>query len=67
MSRAATMALVTIDEAERERRRGAVDAARASTALEGRTASDEAHADQEAYVRGDIEVDELLERVGRFR
>ena len=59
------MALVTIDEAERERRRRAVDAARASTALEGRTASDEAHADQEAYVRGDIGVDELQERVGR--
>lgn len=54
------------DEEERARRRLVVDQARASSALEGQRSSKQARADQEAWVRGEIDVDELLERVRRY-
>lgn len=54
------------DDAEQALRRRVVDQARASSALEGQRSSAQARADQEAWVRGEIDVDELLERVRRY-
>lgn len=45
----------------------AIDAARTSSALEGGRSTDATRADQEAYVRGDINIGELGSRVrGRY-
>lgn len=57
----ATNSKTTITAVEQARRRRAVDKARHSTEMEGGRSSC-AHRDaQEAYVRGKIEVDELIE------
>ena len=40
-------------------RRRAIDDARASSVLEGDRSTDASRADQEAYVRGEIDIDEL--------
>ena len=55
----------TITEAERARRRHSVDKARHSTEMEGGRSSDAIREAQEAYVRGEIEIDELIERSQR--
>lgn len=46
-----------------ERRRRAIDDARRSSELEGSRSSEATRADQDAYVRGEIDVDQLGERV----
>ena len=51
----------TITAVEQTRRRRAVDKARHSTEMEGSRSSDANREAQEAYVRGEIEVDELIE------
>ena len=48
---------------EQARRRRAVDAARHSSEMEGARSDEPTRADQEAYVRGELTVDDLLERV----
>ncbi|WP_338890877.1 hypothetical protein [Rhodococcus sovatensis] len=45
---------------DRER---AIDAARTNTALEGARSTDATRADQDAYVRGEIDIAELGQRV----
>jgi len=50
-----------ITAAERARRRRAVDQARHSTEMEGGRSSDANRDAQEAYVRGEIEIDQLIE------
>lgn len=57
---------MSVDNEEQEARRGVVDQARASSALEGQQSSAQARADQEAWVRGEISIDELLERVRQY-
>lgn len=47
---------------EQERRRRAVAAARHSSEMEGARSNDAARADQDAYARGDLTIDELLDR-----
>lgn len=64
--RSVKMGCMSIDDTEREARRGVVDQARASSTLEGQCSGDVARADQEAWVRGEIDIDELLERVRRY-
>lgn len=54
-----------ISEAERASRRRAVDRARHSSVMEGGGSSRQAREAQEAYVRGDIEVDELVAKAQR--
>lgn len=51
----------TITEAEAARRRRAVDKARHSSELEGGRSSAAQRDAQEAYVRGEIEIDQLIE------
>ena len=51
----------TITAVEQARRRRAVDKARHSTEMEGSRSSCANREAQEAYVRGEIEVDELIE------
>lgn len=53
----------TITEAEQARRAEAVRQIRHSTEMEGARSTDEARVDQDAYVRGEITIDELLMRV----
>lgn len=50
---------------ERARRRRAVQAARHSSEMEGGRSSVQARADQDAYSRGELTVEDLLERVRR--
>lgn len=57
---------MAIDEEERARRRRAVDQVRASSELEGQVSSPQAREDQEAYVRGEIDLDELGRRVRAY-
>lgn len=64
--RSVKMEGMSIDDTEQALRRGVVDQARASSALEGQRSTAEARADQEAWVRGEIDIDELLERVRRY-
>ncbi|GAB3748946.1 antitoxin VbhA family protein [Microlunatus parietis] len=45
------------------RRRRAIAEARRTSELEGSRSTDETRADQDAYVRGEIDIDELGERV----
>ena len=52
--------LVNHEAFDRDARQFAIDQARASSALEGQRSSDQAHADQDAYVRGEISIDELI-------
>lgn len=54
---------MAISAQERARRQAIVDAARHSSELEGGRSSDHARADQDAYVEGLLELDELLRRV----
>lgn len=63
----AMMGSMATDEVEQARRRHAVDQARANLAIEGLYCDARTIADQEAYVRGDIDSDELLERVRRYQ
>jgi hypothetical protein len=56
-----TNSKTTITEAEAARRRRAVDKARHSSEMEGGRSSEEHRAAQEAYVRGEIEIDQLIE------
>jgi len=56
-----TNSKITITEAEAARRRRAVDKARHSSEMEGGRSSEEHRAAQEAYVRGEIEIDQLIE------
>jgi hypothetical protein len=56
----ATMSQPHITEAERKQRREAVDYARASVALEGFALSDEDKIQEERFVNGEIDLDELL-------
>ena len=49
----------TITAAEQARRAEAVRQIRHSTEMEGGRSSDEARADQDAYVRGELTVEEL--------
>ncbi|PPK91897.1 hypothetical protein CLV92_12016 [Kineococcus xinjiangensis] len=51
-----------ISAAEQERRRRQVETVRASTELEGGRSDDEARAEQDRWVRGEIDVDELVRR-----
>lgn len=51
-----------ITAAEQARRAEAVRQIRHSTEMEGGRSSDEARADQDAYVRGEISIDELIAR-----
>lgn len=53
---------VGITEEERQRRRVEVDRARHSIEMEGGRVSDEVQQLQEAYVRGEFDVDELVRR-----
>ena len=55
----------TITQAEAARRRRAVDKARHSSEMEGGRSSEAHRAAQEAYVRGEIEIDELIELATR--
>ena len=48
---------------EQARRRKAVDAARHSSEMEGARSDEPTRTDQEAYVRGELTVDDLLKRV----
>lgn len=66
LGRSARMDAMSVDNEEQEARRGVVDQARASSALEGQQSSAQARADQEAWVRGEISIDELLERVRQY-
>lgn len=50
----------TITAAEQARRGEAVRQIRHSTEMEGGRSSDEARATQDAYVRGEISIDELI-------
>jgi hypothetical protein len=52
----------TITAAEQARRLEAVRQIRHSSELEGGRSSDEARDDQDAYVRGEISIDELIAR-----
>lgn len=52
----------TITAAEQARRAEAVRQIRHSTEMEGGRSSDAARADQDAYVRGEISIDELIAR-----
>lgn len=61
----AGMAVTDITPEEQARRRRAIDHARASSALEGQVSDEATRADQEAYVRGEIDVDELVARANR--
>lgn len=45
------------------RRRRAIADARCTSELEGSRSTDETRADQDAYVRGEIDIDELGDRV----
>ena len=45
------------------RRRQAIADARRTSELEGSRSTDETRADQDAYVRGEIDIEELGERV----
>ena len=56
-----THSKTTITAVEQARRRRAVDKARHSTEMEGGRSSCANREAQEAYVRGEIEVDELIE------
>jgi hypothetical protein len=51
-----------ITAAEQARRLEAVRQVRQSTEMEGGRSSDEARVDQDAYVRGQISIDELIAR-----
>lgn len=48
---------------ENARRKRAIDDARRSSELEGSRSTDATRADQDAYVRGEIEIEELGARV----
>ena len=51
---------VSIPSEERQRRREVVDAARHSSEMEGGRSSDEFREVQEAYVRGEIDVEDVI-------
>ena len=53
---------MTVDAAT-ERRRRAIERARTSSELEGARSTDATRADQDAYVRGEIDIDQLSDRV----
>ena len=53
---------MTIAAVEQARRAEAVRQIRHSTEMEGGRSSDAARADQDAYVRGEISIDELIAR-----
>lgn len=55
------MSTATTESAERRRR--ATEDARHSSELEGSRSTDATRADQDAYVRGEIDVDQLGQRV----
>lgn len=55
--------MASADATERMRRRRAIDDARRSSELEGSRSTDATRADQDAYVRGEIDVDQLGQRV----
>lgn len=54
---------MAISAEERARRQSIVNAARHSSEMDGGRSSDEARADQDAYVAGELTLDELLARV----
>lgn len=56
----------TITREEQQRRAEAAREIRHSTELEGGRTSDEARADQDAYVRGEISIDELIARAKAY-
>lgn len=55
--------LMAISAEERARRQSIVNAARHSSEMDGGHSSDEARADQDAYIAGELTLDELLARV----
>ncbi len=55
-----------LDEAEHARRQQIVDEARTSTALEGGRASDEVHELQDAWVAGDVTLEQMHAAVRRL-
>lgn len=55
-----TNSKTTITEPEAARRRRAVDKARHNSGMEGGRSSEAHRAAQEAYVRGQIEIDQLI-------
>lgn len=58
---------MTVELTEIERRRRAIADARRSSELEGSRSTDATRADQDAYVRGEIDIEQLGERVrGRY-
>lgn len=52
---------------DRARRARTIRAARTTSELEGGRSTDVTRADQDAYVRGDIDIDQLGDRVLRVR
>lgn len=59
-----TQAMI-IEAAERQRRRAVIEEVRHSSAMEGARSTDEARGDQEDWIEGRINVDELVERADR--
>lgn len=56
------MSPMTETDPGRAARQFTIEQARANSALEGQRSSDQARADQDAYVRGEITIDELIRR-----
>lgn len=54
---------MTVEITEIERRKRAIDDARCSSELEGSSSTDATRADQDAYVRGEIDIEQLGKRV----
>lgn len=54
---------VEVTETERRRRGRAVDDARRSTELEGSRSTEATRADQDAFVRGEIDIEQLGMRI----
>ncbi len=54
---------MTVEITEVERRKRAIDDARRSSELEGSRSTDATRADQDAYVRGEIDIEALGKRV----
>jgi len=54
---------MSVETAEIERRKRAVEDARRSSELEGSRSTEATRSDQDAYVRGEIDIEQLGKRV----
>ena len=54
---------MTVEITEIERRKRAIDDARRSSELEGSRSTEATRSDQDAYVRGEIDIEQLGRRV----